>query len=87
MNANARGPRAVPGGGKISCERIRLIQSLFQARHVWQEEYWDRFIRDRNHFVNTIHYIHNNPLKAGLVESADQWPWSSVSSFSWDDFF
>ena len=28
-----------------------------------------------------INYIHANPVKAGLVESAKDYPWSSFSSF------
>jgi putative transposase len=29
-----------------------------------------------------FHYIHNNPVKAGLVAEATQWPWSSASDFA-----
>ena len=45
---------------------------------LWQREYWDRFMRDARHFEQTISYIHNNPVKAGLVASPEQWPWSSA---------
>ena len=34
---------------------------------IWQREYWDRFIRDENHFGKAVEYIHQNPVKAGLV--------------------
>ena len=43
---------------------------------VWQEDYWDRFIRDENHFKSSVNYILENPVKAGLVESWQEWPWS-----------
>lgn len=46
---------------------------------IWQREYWDRFIRDQNHYDQTITYIHNNPVKARLVKSANDWKWSSLS--------
>lgn len=36
------------------------------ADRFWMPEYWDRFIRDENHFNATINYILNNPSKAGL---------------------
>ncbi|MGX9367227.1 REP-associated tyrosine transposase [Desulfoplanes sp. PS50] len=45
---------------------------------VWHREYWDRFIRDEKHFTNVIRYIENNPVKAGLVGKATDWPWSST---------
>jgi type I restriction enzyme R subunit/putative DNA methylase len=48
-------------------------------RRVWHREYWDRFIRDENHFLAAREYIHDNPVKAGLVERAEDWPWSSAS--------
>ncbi|WDE95522.1 hypothetical protein PQO03_07295 [Lentisphaera profundi] len=45
---------------------------------LWQEEYWDRFIRDERHFINTIEYIHQNPVKARLCNELTTWPWSSA---------
>ena len=48
------------------------------SRGIWMREYWDRFIRDEKHFANAIEYIHNNPVKAGLVKNAEDWYWSSV---------
>lgn len=44
----------------------------------WQREYHDRFIRDGEHFENVLQYIENNPVKAGLVSIAEQWPFSSA---------
>ncbi|EDM25635.1 hypothetical protein LNTAR_25115 [Lentisphaera araneosa HTCC2155] len=46
--------------------------------YLWQQEYWDRFIRDENHFQNSIRYIMKNPIKAGLADSIEAWPWSAV---------
>lgn len=46
---------------------------------VWQCDYWDRFIRDENHFKKAIEYIHNNPVKAGLVKLPEKWEWSSLN--------
>lgn len=45
---------------------------------IWHREYWDRFIRDHAHYVNVVNYIHNNPVKAGLVKHAKDWQWSSA---------
>ena len=44
----------------------------------WQHDYYDRYIRDHDHYQNTINYIHNNPVKAGLVTSPNQWLYSSA---------
>ncbi len=45
---------------------------------VWHREYWDRFIRDKTHLQQVMEYIHLNPVKAGLVNMPESWPWSSA---------
>jgi REP element-mobilizing transposase RayT len=44
----------------------------------WNIEYFDRVIRDEAHLNNAIAYIHNNPVKAHLVQQASDWPYSSA---------
>jgi len=50
-----------------------------QGQIVWRREYWDRFIRNERHLRQAIEYIHENPVKAGLVKTPADWPWSSAS--------
>jgi REP element-mobilizing transposase RayT len=45
---------------------------------VWHREYWDRYIRNQRHFNQAIEYIHQNPVKAGLVATAESWRWCSA---------
>lgn len=45
---------------------------------LWQGDYWDRYIRDEAHCRKVIRYIESNPVKAGLVKAAEQWPFSSA---------
>jgi REP element-mobilizing transposase RayT len=49
-----------------------------RAGAFWQDDYWDRFIRNEDHFAATESYIDLNPVKAGLVEDARLWPWGSA---------
>jgi putative transposase len=44
----------------------------------WMRDYWDRYIRNEQHLAAVIHYIHENPVTAGLCDSALDWPWSSA---------
>jgi putative DNA methylase len=44
----------------------------------WQHEPFDRYIRDRKHFVSVIRYIENNPVKAGLCAMPQEWRFSSA---------
>jgi REP element-mobilizing transposase RayT len=51
---------------------------LGQTGAFWEREYHDRVIRDDQHLLNVIAYIHNNPVKSGLVKRAEDWRWSSA---------
>ena len=44
----------------------------------WQREYHDRFVRDQPHLQNILRYIEENPVKAGLVSKAKDWPLGSA---------
>ena len=44
----------------------------------WDDDYFDRYIRDDDHLQNAIKYIEQNPVKAGLVTHAAQWTYSSA---------
>ena len=45
----------------------------------WEPDYFDRYMRNEDHLMRTIEYVENNPVKAGLVDKAADWPWSSAS--------
>ena len=44
----------------------------------WQEDYFDRYIRDAKHFAAAVTYIENNPVKAGLCRRPEDWLRSSA---------
>jgi len=44
----------------------------------WQLEPFDRYIRNRKHFLSVIRYIENNPVKAALCETPCDWRYSSA---------
>jgi REP element-mobilizing transposase RayT len=54
----------------------RANERLGQEGRFWQEDYWDRFIRNETHL--SAAYVENNPVKAGLVNDARLWLWSSA---------
>jgi putative transposase len=47
---------------------------------VWQPDYFDRVMRSEEHFHRTVAYIEYNPVKAGLVRRAQDWPYGSASA-------
>jgi REP element-mobilizing transposase RayT len=56
----------------------QINKLLNRAGQVWMMEYFDRYIRDYEHFDKVVNYIHNNPVKAGLVKSPSEYRWSSA---------
>ena len=43
-----------------------INKQLGKTGSLWQEEYWDRLIRNNGHFFKVAEYIRNNPVKAML---------------------
>ncbi|MEZ5337424.1 MAG: transposase [bacterium] len=64
----------------LSARRINRLCS--NTGKLWQRAYFDRVMRDMDQLRRTVSYIHENPVQAGLVESAAAWPFSSAGSFS-----
>ena len=42
---------------------------------------YDRNLRTPSDIHEKIHYLHNNPIRRGLVEQASDWPWSSYRAW------
>jgi len=59
--------------GKAANRRLK------RTGEFWQAEYFDQFIRDEEHFRKAVHYIENNPVKAGLVNLPEEWIFGSSS--------
>jgi putative DNA methylase len=56
----------------------RANEILGRTGEFWFREYFDRFVRDDRHFANAVKYIEQNPVKAGLAGSPEDWRWSSA---------
>lgn len=55
------------------CNAIRGKGGTF-----WQHESYDHWIRDADELERIVRYVENNPVKAGLACSAEEWPYSSA---------
>ncbi len=53
--------------------------SLTQNK-VWMDEYYDYVIRNEKDMIRHLQYIHNNPVKRGLVDTTEKYIWSSANS-------
>ncbi len=44
----------------------------------WQRESYDHLVRDEAELAACCRYVEENPIKAGLCRTSDEWPWSSA---------
>lgn len=56
----------------------KVNRLLEREGSLWGEGYFDRYMRNHEHFVKTVQYIESNPVRAGLCEKPDRWRWSSA---------
>ena len=82
------------GEPKIPAHLIKFMQSLSRSYteyfnkkynkvgHLWQNRYISKVIIKDAYLLNRIQYIESNPLRANLVKSAEEYPWSSFKERS-----
>jgi len=51
----------------------------------WQARYFDHNVRNSEGFVTQLRYIHRNPVKRGLCDKPQDWPWSSFRAWATDE--
>ena len=49
-----------------------------EGKRFWQARYYAFEIYSRKKLDEKLTYMHLNPVRAGLVERAADWPWSSA---------
>lgn len=49
--------------------------------HLFQDRYKSETVENEKYFLTVLRYIHQNPLKAQLVERLEDYPWSSYREY------
>jgi putative transposase len=47
--------------------------------HLWQGRYRSS-VMDEHHVLNGVRYVERNPVRAGMVRRAEDYPWSSAAA-------
>jgi REP-associated tyrosine transposase len=47
-----------------------------RSGHLWGDRFWTRVVQSEEYLVEVCEYVLNNPVRAGLVAHARDWPWS-----------
>lgn len=58
----------------------RYHQHYHCSGHVWQGRFRAFPIQEDAHLLAVLRYIERNPVRAGLVDNAQDWRWSSAAS-------
>lgn len=45
--------------------------------HLWQERFHST-VMDERHLIAAVRYVELNPIRAGLCQRPEDWPWSSI---------
>ncbi len=69
--------------GKLHMTTAKELNKLDSTpgRKVWFE-YWDSRITFETSYLSRLKYVHFNPVKHGITENAEDYPWCSASWFS-----
>ena len=51
-----------------------------RAGHLYQGRFGSRLVKDDDHLLELARYVPLNPVKAGLCDSPEEWPWSSYAA-------
>ena len=67
--------------------RVAEQQELFAvgAEHVWQKRFYDFNVYTARKRIEKLRYMHQNPVKRGLVAEPLQWRWSSYRSYAFGE--
>jgi REP element-mobilizing transposase RayT len=71
-------PRITKGFKGFTARQANRILNRTGERF-WQDESFDHAVRSEDEFFRIKSYIERNPVKAGLVASPEEWPWSSAA--------
>lgn len=63
---------------KGSTARLANLVLKRTGARFWQDESFDHWVRSLAEFDKTLDYIELNPVKAGLANRREDWPWSSA---------
>ena len=80
-----RAARALLPKAKPRDPRQRALFEEELRRAFWQARYYDFNVRTAKKRVEKLRYMHRNPVKRGLVESPEQWRWSSYRFYLLDE--
>ena len=60
-------------------QRYHASHGTVGIGHLYQGRFKSFPVQDDSHYLTVLRYIETNPVRAGLVADAGDWPWSSLA--------
>jgi REP element-mobilizing transposase RayT len=70
-------PEVLASFNRYTSRQINRV--LSRAGRFWEPGYYDHALRDRADLDEILAYMHENPVRAGLVEREVDWPFSTAN--------
>jgi len=71
----------------VTMKRIGISYAWFYnwkyktTGHLFQDRYKSETVESNEYLIAAVRYIHQNPIKAGIVRRPDEWKWSSCQGY------
>ena len=62
--------------GTLKRVLVRSLQGSGSGDPIWQRGFFDHVLRSSESYSEEWNYVRENPVRAGLVKRADDWPFS-----------
>ena len=67
----------------INVSYVSYFNRVYQrCGHLFQDRFKSELVKDDRYLLEVSRYIHNNPVKAKMVERPDEFEWSSYNIYS-----
>ena len=77
-------PATEDGLARLFSEAHRRYTRHINCREGWQGHLWQErfhsFVMDQRHLLAAVRYVELNPVRAGLCDHPQDWPWSSAGA-------
>ena len=60
---------------KMAKQRSGAVYAKIERRALWQEGYLDRILREGDDVRGIVRYLMENPIRAGIVERVEDYPY------------
>jgi putative transposase len=73
---------------RIGVSYVSYYNEKYQtAGHLFQNRYHSETVENDEYFRTVVRYIHQNPVKAGMVTWVNEWKWSSCAGYYGQPYF